>query len=73
MAGNKLCVRHPVIIISISVITGRTYKLPVKYWNEIVIDIYVLIHTPKNFKMLSFFTPFVLAALMTSLLRKGLF
>src|SRR5687768_18536307 len=42
---HLLRINHPVIIIDIAIITGGAYKLLIKNRNEIVIDIYILIHT----------------------------
>src|SRR6188768_3515670 len=46
--ADLLCIDYPVIIIQVAVIAGRAYKLPVKNRHEIVIYIYVLIHTPQK-------------------------
>src|SRR5688572_9411020 len=39
---------YPVVIIQITVVTGRTYKFSIKDGNKIVIDVHILIHSPQE-------------------------
>src|SRR3982751_1980494 len=49
LIADLLSVCDTVIIIQITVITGRTYKLFIEDWDEIIINIHVLVHPTKEF------------------------
>ena len=47
---HYLCIQYAIIVIQVTVIGSRAYKLFVEYSNEIVIDIDILIHAPQEFQ-----------------------
>src|SRR5258705_3887084 len=48
---DELGICYPVVIISITIITGGTDKLFTKNRNKIIIHVYVLIHAAKKFNV----------------------